>query len=63
MAAKMYYIYKQSPVDKGYFYVFKMAAYSPNEVRWTLAENNYEGRFMWNTGKSSRKNYYASLYR
>ena len=63
MAGKIYYIYKKCPIDGGYFFVFKMSAYSPNEVRWYLAENGHDGRFMWNTGKRSRKNYYASLIR
>jgi hypothetical protein len=63
MRATMYYIYKKCEIDGGYFYIFKMKSSHPSGVRIFLAENNYEGRFMWNTGAKSRKNYFSSLYR
>lgn len=63
MSGRFYYIYKKCDIDGGYFFIFKMKVSNPNEVRWYLAENNFEGRFMWNSGARARKNYYTSLYK
>lgn len=60
---KYYYIYRKDEETNEWQYIFRMKESNPNYVRVYLAENNFEGRYKWNTGKNSRKDYYTSLYR